>query len=97
MVNAEECIRLSNVDVKVKEDSDKFNTPLITSYRIVNTEGEIYNIEASPIGNNTSFRFARVFSGGYTEMFDQMVIMKNIDTGELGTGIAELLRSHKSE
>ena len=97
MVTKKGCIPLSELDVEVIVDHDKFKSPLLTKYHITNVEGNSFNIEARPIDNNTSFRFAREFPGGYTEMFDQMVIMEDKDTGEIGSGIAELLRSVKSE
>ena len=98
MVTKKGCIALSELDVEVILDQDKFKSPLLAKYHITNGEGNSFNIEARPICRGVSgFRFAREFPGGYTEMFDQMVIMKNLDTGEIGSGIAELLRSVKSE
>jgi hypothetical protein len=96
IVTKEGCNRLSEVNVEVLTNQDKYKSPLITKYQIIDVRGNRFNIKAKPIDNNTSFRFSRSFPGGYTEMFDQMVIMENIDTGEKGSGIAELLRSVKS-
>jgi len=89
----EGAIPVSNVEVEIIEDADKYNTPLITNYTITDKKDHIFNITAKPIDNNTSFRFARDIEGGYTEMFDQMVTMENKDTGEIGSGISELLRT----
>jgi len=57
--------------------------------------GKIYNIKAERIGKKSFIRFVREFSGGYTELFEQMAIMKNLDTGEIGSGMFEQLRTSK--
>jgi hypothetical protein len=59
--------------------------------------GNEYRIKAERIDENSYVRFARQFSGGYTELFEQMVIMKNLDSGEIGTGMMEHLRTLKDD
>ncbi|TFG04346.1 MAG: hypothetical protein EU539_10955 [Promethearchaeota archaeon] len=59
--------------------------------------GKTYNIEARRISKNSFVRFARQFPGGYTELFEQMVVMKDLDTGEIGSGLMEHLRTIKTE
>ncbi len=44
-----------------------------------------YNIEARLIDKNSIFRFARQFPDGYTELFEEMVIMKDKDNGGIGS------------
>jgi len=55
--------------------------------------GNRHVVESERIGENTYFRFARPFPGGYTELFEKMVLMKDKDTGEIGSGMAEYLRT----
>ena len=64
------------MEIDIVDDDDKLKTPLITTYHITDVEGKSYNIEASLINKNSIFRFARDFPDGYTELFEEMVIMK---------------------
>ncbi len=59
--------------------------------------GTEYRIKAERIDKTSFVRFARQFPGGYTELFEQMVIMKDLDTGEIGTGMMEHLRTFKED
>ncbi len=88
-------VPVSEVDIDIIDDDDKLKTPLMTTYRITDAEGKSYNIEARPIEKNSIFRFTRQFPDGYTELFEEMVIMKNLDTGEIGSGMSEHLRTVK--
>jgi hypothetical protein len=76
-------------------DADKFNTPLTSKFMFADERGNKHTVESERLGKSTYFRFARSFPGGYTELFEQMVIMKDRDTGEIGSGMAEYLRTVK--
>lgn len=89
-------VSLKDISVEVKYDDDNFNSPLITNYTLIDGTGRKYNIRAERIADNSFIRFARDFEGGYTELFEQMVIMTNIETGEKGTGMSEELRTKTS-
>ena len=39
-------------------------------------------------------RFVRDFPGGSTDLFEQMVTIENLRTGEIGTGMMEHLRTN---
>jgi len=73
-------IPLSTLEIETSNDNDQFDCPLTTTYYIIDKEGSF-------------IRFARDFQGGYTELFEQMVFMKNLDTGEIGSGMMEHLRT----
>jgi len=90
-------VSIKEVEIDIVDDDDKLKTPLITTYHITDVEGKSYNIEASLINKNSIFRFARDFPDGYTELFEEMVIMKNLDTGEIGSGMSEHLRTVKND
>ena len=86
---------LAQLEIKTNNDTDKFQSPLTSKYVITDIEGKSYSIKSKRMEQNSHIRFAREFSGGYTELFEQMVIMESIDTGEIGTGMAEYLRTVK--
>jgi hypothetical protein len=86
-------IPLKTLEIETINDNDQFKSPYTTKYLITNNEGTIYSIKAERITNSSFIRFARSFQGGYTELFEQMVFMKNLDTGEIGSGMMEHLRT----
>jgi hypothetical protein len=88
-------IPIKDVEIDIINGNDKLKTPLITTYQIMDVEDKIYNIEARLIDKNSIFRFARQFSDGYTELFEEMVIMKDLDNNEIGSGMSEHLRTAK--
>lgn len=88
-------IPLSQIEITTINDDDQFNSPLTTLYRIIDDKGNSYNIKAERIGKKSFIRFVRDFPGGYTELFEQMAIMENLDTGEIGSGMFEQLRTIK--
>ena len=90
-------IPLAEFEIETVNDTDKFNSPLTATYYMKDKGGNEYRIKAERINKNSFVRFARQFPGGYTELFEQMVIMTNLDTGEIGTGMMEHLRTIKEE
>jgi len=88
---------LVEFEIETVNDSDKFNSPLTATYYMKDTAGNEYRIKAERINKNSFVRFAREFPGGYTELFEQMVVMKDLDTGEMGTGMMEHLRTIKED
>jgi len=95
--NKDGTIPIKNVEIEIINNKDKLKTPLITTYHIIDEQDKIYNIEARLIDKNSIFRFAREFKDGYTELFEEMVSMKDKDTGEIGSGMSEHLRTVKNE
>ncbi len=95
--NNEGNIPLSSLEIETCNDDDQFNSPLATTYFITDKKDNSYTIKAERIKKNSFIRFARSFQGGYTELFEQMVFMKNFDTGEIGSGMMEHLRTHHIE
>lgn len=89
-------VPLSQMEIETINDNDKLKSPFKSIYSFNDVEGNYYKIEAERIEENSYVRFARDFPGGYTELFEQMVIMKNIETGEIGTGMSEQLRTIRS-
>jgi len=90
-------IPLAEFEIETVNDTDKFNSPLTATYYMKDKGGNEYRIKAERINKNSFVRFARQFPGGYTELFEQMVIMTNLDTGEIGTGMMEHLRTIKED
>ncbi|MEE9378100.1 MAG: hypothetical protein V3V33_08700 [Candidatus Lokiarchaeia archaeon] len=90
-------VSLFTLEIETINDNDQFNSPLSTTYYINDVKGNSFTIKAERIKRDSFIRFARNFQGGYTELFEQMVIMKNLETGEIGSGMMEHLRTFKSE
>ena len=88
---------LAEFEIETVNDTDKFNSPLTATYYMKDVGGTEYRIKAERIDKTSFVRFARQFLGGYTELFEQMVIMKDLDTGEIGTGMMEHLRTFKED
>lgn len=90
-------IPLAEFEIETVNDTDKFNSPLTATYYMKDKGGNEYRVKAERINKNSFVRFARQFPGGYTELFEQMVKMTNLDTGEIGTGMMEHLRTIKED
>jgi len=87
---------LTEMEVETINDTDRFMTPLSSTFTFSDSRGKRHIVQSERIGKNTYFRFARPFSGGYTELFEQMVIMKDKDSREIGSGMAEYLRTRRN-
>jgi hypothetical protein len=87
---------LSGMEIETVNDVDRFSTPKSSTYFFSDSKGNRHVVESELIGKNTYFRFARSFPEGYTELFEQMVIMKDKDSGEIGSGMSEYLRTHRN-
>ncbi|TET60213.1 MAG: hypothetical protein E3J52_04345 [Promethearchaeota archaeon] len=95
--NKKNNITLSSLEIETINDKDKFNSPLTATYVITDKDDNSYRIKAERIKKDSFIRFVRNFQGGYTELFEQMVIMKDLDTGEIGSGMMEHLRTFRTE
>jgi len=84
---------LLSLDIETINDSDQFNSPISAIYKFEDREGNIYKIKSSRMFKTSFIRFARDFKGGYTELFEQMVFMEDLNTAEIGTGMMEHLRT----
>lgn len=89
-------VPIAETEIDIVNDTDSLKTPKIITYNITDVEGKHYNIEARLIAKNSLFRFVRNFPDGDTELFEEMVVMKNLDTREIGSGLSEHLRTEKS-
>ncbi|MHA1671568.1 MAG: DUF7065 domain-containing protein [Promethearchaeota archaeon] len=93
--NKEGNILLSSLNIETLNDKDQFKSPISAIYEFEDKKGNLYEIKASRMFKNSFIRFARDFQGGFTELFEQMVIMENVNTGEIGTGMMEHLRTNR--
>jgi len=87
---------ISQLEIDTINDTDQFQSPLTSTYIITDIEGNLLTIQSKRIEKHTFMRFIRTFPEGYTELFEQMVIMKSLETGEIGTGMTEYLRTIKN-
>jgi hypothetical protein len=90
-------IALKKIDIQVKNDTDAFNSPLTTIYNIKDINNNQYQIQATRINKSSFMRFSREFDEGSTELFEQMVVIKDLESGEIGAGMSEELRTHWSK
>ena len=88
-------LSLSKVEINTINSEDHFKSPLKANYTVILKNGIAFSIEAERIKKDSFIRFARDFSGGYTELFEQMVKIKDLDSGEIGSGMMEHLRTYK--
>lgn len=95
--NKKNNITLSSLEIETINDKDKFNSPLTATYVITDKDDNSYRIKAERIKKDSFIRFVRSFEGGNTELFEQMVFMKDLDTGEIGSGMMEHLRTFRTE
>lgn len=86
---------LKSVSIETKLDTDQFKSPLSSVYTITDINDKKYRIKAHRLKKDSFIRFVRDFEGGFTELFEQMVIMEDLDTGEIGSGMMEHLRTIK--
>jgi len=84
---------LNSLEIETENDMDQFNSPIATNYEFEDDEGNPYKIKSSRMFKTSFIRFVRDFPGGFTELFEQMVIVKNLNTGEIGSGMMEHLRT----
>jgi hypothetical protein len=86
-------IPLSQLEIETVNDVDKLQSPIRAAYKITANNGQKFIIQAERIKKDSYIRFVRDFPGGFTELFEQMVFMKNENTGEIGSGMMEHLRT----
>jgi hypothetical protein len=97
IADKEGTISLAEFEVETVNDTDQLNSPLKATYYMKDIQSNEYRIKAERVNRNSFVRFARQFPGGYTELFEQMVIMKDLDTGEIGSGMMEHLRTKRTD
>ena len=85
------------MEIKTLNDTDQFKSPLTTTYSFTDATNIEYKIKAERFGKKSFIRFVRSFPGGYTELFEQMAVIKDLKTGEVGVGMMEHLRTFKKE
>jgi len=88
---------LSKLNIDTVYDIDPLRSPLSTTYIFEDITGTKHAIKARRFGKNSYIRFARNFSEGYTELFEQMAIVQDLNTGEIGVGMMEHLKTVKSD
>ena len=88
-------IPINEVNINTVTDTDQFKSPISAIYEFKDNLENKYRIKSTRMFNTSFIRFARDFPEGYTELFEQMVIIENLDSGEKGSGMMEHLRTIK--
>ncbi|TFF63593.1 MAG: hypothetical protein EU521_01045 [Promethearchaeota archaeon] len=86
-------IPIKMMDIEVFYDKDKLKSPLETIYSFTDEKNQTYKIKAERITPNSYMRFMREFEEGFTELFEQMSKMEDLNSGEIGSGLSEQLRT----
>jgi len=86
---------LSSLEIQTSNDTDQFKSPISATYEFEDNVGNSYKIKSSRMFKTSFIRFVRDFPGGSTELFEQMVIMKDVNTDEIGSGMMEHLRTRR--
>jgi len=94
--NKETNLPLSSLEIETINDNDQFQSPKSAVYIIKDIKDNLFRVKSERIKQDSYIRFVRNFQGGYTELFEQMVTMTNLDTGEVGSGMMEHLRTFRS-
>jgi hypothetical protein len=81
------------LNIKVFYDNDGYKSPLETIYSFTDIKGNSYNCKTTRISPKSYMRFIREFEEGLTEVFEQMVKVKDMASNEIGTGLSEQLRT----
>lgn len=89
-------VPIVQMKIETLNDSDQLHTPLTSTYAVKDSKGQLFTTQSNRIVKNSYMRFMRTFPGGFTELFEEMVIMQSVDTGETGTGLAEYLRTTRT-
>jgi hypothetical protein len=90
----DEIMPVTNVKVRTELEEEPIRKPIRGHYYIEDKKGRHYNLTSQLIGPLTFARYSRQFSGGETELFEEMVIYKYEEENKIGAGLAEYIFTH---
>lgn len=82
-------IPITKVDLDTEYIEDRM--PYAAETKIHGADGSTYTLKSKIISDGSFVRFARDFSGGDTELWEEMAVHEWKETGEKGTGLLEWL------
>ncbi|NHJ14026.1 MAG: hypothetical protein EAX95_10145 [Candidatus Thorarchaeota archaeon] len=82
-------IPITRVDLDTEFLQDRM--PYAAKTTVFGEDGSCYTLRSKIISDTAYVRFTRDFPGGSTELWEEMAVHENEDTGEEGTGLLEWL------
>lgn len=89
-------VPISNVEVETGFSSGKEKIPVRATTRVLGEDGVSYSLESVLISPTAFVRFSRQFSGGSTELFENMATHECKKPSKKGTGLTEWLFTHRA-
>jgi hypothetical protein len=93
--NAKGHVPVRSVDLAT--ESHESGMPIGAKIRILGMDDSVYNLQSNPISPKSFARFAREFSGGSTELYEEMATHKCRELGASGTGLLEWLYTYQTK
>ncbi len=87
-------VPLKSIEIKTKFEEGTIRKPINADVRLKDKKGRTFTLNTRLLHPASFARYAREFSEGETELFEQMVIIECDELDEPGTGLAEWLFTH---
>lgn len=88
-------VPISNVDLETGFSGGKQQMPVRATTHVSGVDGSNYTLESALISPNAFVRFSRQFSGGSTELFENMAMHEYAKQNKTGSGLTEWLFTHR--
>jgi hypothetical protein len=90
-------IPITRVDLETIYHDEKPDMPVGALTKVYGADGDCYTLKSSIISPTSLVRFEREFSGGKTELYEEMAIHECEELGSQGTGLIEWLFTHQEK
>jgi hypothetical protein len=87
-------VSITKVDLETIFHDERPTLPVGSVTKVYGADGSCYTLRSSVISSISFVRFEREFSGGSTELFEEMAIHECKELGLQGTGLIEWLFTH---
>lgn len=87
-------IPLKRILINTDFEEETIRKPIKANLHVTDMTGRTFELNTRLIHPASYARYARQFSGGETELFEEMVIIECDELDSLGTGLAEWLFTH---
>jgi hypothetical protein len=91
---AEGHVPITQVDLDTVYHEKQQGLPIGALTKVYGADGSHYTMKSSMISPTSFVRFAREFSGGTTELFEEMAVHECEELDAIGTGLIEWLFTH---
>lgn len=87
-------VPIEKVELETEYLPDQHKVPFAAVTVVHGSDGSVYELDSRTMSPNSFIRFERDFNKGKTELFENMALHRNRETGEEGTGLLEWLFTH---